>query len=53
MKPEDSSPLENLEDRYKELAGMSDQEKERFLNRLHQKKKDGSWLERLSPAPLA
>ena len=35
------------------LAGMSDQEKERFLHRLHQKKKDGSWLERLSPAPLA
>jgi hypothetical protein len=31
-----------------ELAGMTDQEKELFLHKLHQRKKDGSCLERFS-----
>jgi hypothetical protein len=35
------------------LAGMSDQEKERFLKRLDQHKKDGSCLERFSSVFLA
>jgi hypothetical protein len=35
------------------LAGMSDQEKERFLNRLDQHKKDGSCLKRFSSVFLA
>jgi hypothetical protein len=31
-----------------ELAGMTDQEKEKFLNKLDQRKKDGSWAEKFS-----
>jgi hypothetical protein len=31
-----------------ELAGMTDQEKELFLHKLHQRKKDGSCLEKFS-----
>ena len=31
-----------------ELAGMTDQEKNAFLNNLHQRKKDGSWVEGFS-----
>ena len=31
-----------------ELAGMTDQEKERFLNKLHQNEKDGSCVEKFS-----
>jgi anti-sigma factor RsiW len=31
-----------------ELAGMTDQEKERFLKKLHQHEKDGSWVEGFS-----
>ena len=35
------------------LAGMSDQEKEIFLKKLHQKKRDGSCLESSLPISLA
>lgn len=35
-----------------ELAGMTDQEKEIFLKRLHQRKKDGSWIEGFSLCSL-
>jgi hypothetical protein len=31
-----------------ELAGMTDQEKEIFLKKMHQRSKDGSWLEKYS-----
>jgi hypothetical protein len=35
------------------LAGMTDQEKEIFLKKLHQKKRDGSWFEGSSSVLLA